>query len=631
MQKYTNMNHLINCTFVAILFFSGFSCSPSLTVESPHKKNKILLELNENGNLSYSIEINGAITLNDAQMGLETEAPSYSFSENLSHVKTEERFIDETYTLPTGKTSKYINQANESVFTFKNKQGQELQIVCRAYNDGVAFRYQINHPGLTISKELTTFNFSTATTSRIMDYSPAYEQYFHFKPLTALEEQKAYAYPALIHDENSDTWTLLTEAAVYEQPATHLIKKGGAAFTVGTPGLPFTMEGNYHSPWRVFISGTLKDIVESVMVENLNPPSEITRTSWIEPGVAVFPWWGDFMANSSEETLKKYVDLAAEMQWEWIEFDVALVGTPFHTDTLWKSADWIPGFTAYAKSKGIKIYGWDEYKVLRTPLQRETLFSTYKNLGIDGIKIDFLNSDNQEMMIFREAAQQDAASHQLHVSFHGETIPRGQRRTYPNVMTLEGVKGAEYYAPIGNPETPTPEHNCTLPFTRNVTGPMDYTPVTFTIRKENPRETTYAHELALAVIFESGWQVMADRPEAYLNSPAREILQQLESAWDETQFIDGYPGEYICLARRKGNQWFVAAINAGKARTLSIPLDFTGMKDDSVTVYEDHPETPMTTLRVSRKKVEAGMLDLELIPNGGFCMTFRTPTGGSAK
>ena len=162
------------------------------------------------------------------------------------------------------------------------------------------------------------------------------------------------------------------------------------------------------------------------------------------------------------------------------------------------------------------------------------------DLGIQGIKIDYIDSDKQYAMQFRNSAMKDAADKKLMVSFHGETMPRGQRRTYPNVMTLEAVLGAEYYTFKGN-HSPSPEHNCTLPFTRNVVGPMDYTPVTFTIRPDVPRTTTYAHELALSVIVESGWLVMADRPEAYLNSPAKEFLKKIESAWDETRFIDGFP------------------------------------------------------------------------------------------
>jgi len=197
-------------------------------------------------------------------------------------------------------------------------------------------------------------------------------------------------------------------------------------------------------------------------------------------------------------------------------------------------------------------------------------------------------------------------------------VPRGQRRTYPNVMTLEAVRGAEYYTFKGN--APTPEHNCTLTFTRNVVGSMDYTPVTFTIRSENPRKTTYAHELALAVIFESGWLVMADRPVAYLNSPAKELLKKLESTWDETRFIDGYPGDYVCLTRRKADKWYIAGINSGKERTLDIPLDFIPEGNYSIDIYEDKPGKEMTDLSIRKETVTPrSNLSVRMMANGGFC------------
>jgi alpha-glucosidase len=184
-------------------------------------------------------------------------------------------------------------------------------------------------------------------------------------------------------------------------------------------------------------------------------------------------------------------------------------------------------------------------------------------------------------------------------------------------MTLEGVRGAEYYTFKVN--GPTPEHNCTLPFTRNVIGSMDYTPVTFTIRPENPRKTTYSHELALSVIFESGWMVMADRPDAYLNSPAKDFLRKFESTRDETKFIDGYPGEFICLARRKGTKWFIAGINSGKERKVDIPLKFIGEGSHSIKIYEDKPGEEMTNLLIRYETVTSDKsLFVTMMADGGF-------------
>jgi len=491
---------IINLLVVVILI--NLSCTNTLTLKSPDENNRITLELDDNGCLYYSIISSGVKAIENSLMGMDLADSLLDFNSGLEFVKVEKRRIEETYTLPTGKKSIYVNNANESVFIFKNRHDKFIHVVSRAYNDGIAFRYIVQNPGeIIIQKENTHFLFPQNTVSWIMDYTAHYESFFPKRMLDSIGA-KALSYPALMHINNK-LWMLLTEASVYDQPATHLKKKDTAnKLTIKLPQDEYSVTSKWESPWRTFILGTnLGTIVESVLVENLNPPSRISDMSWIEPGVAVFPWWGNYMANSYIDTLKMYVDLAAEMNWKWIEFDVSLVGSPFRTSKLWETTEWLPDLTAYANSKGVNVYGWDEIEILKTAKGREHIYGKYLELGIKGIKIDYINSDEQYAMQFRTDAMHEAGKKKLMVSFHGETLPRGQRRTYPNVMTLEGVLGAEYYTLRGR-KAPTAEHNCTLPFTRNVVGSIDYTPVTFTIRSENPRETTYAHELALSVIFE---------------------------------------------------------------------------------------------------------------------------------
>ncbi|OFX98550.1 MAG: hypothetical protein A2X05_13775 [Bacteroidetes bacterium GWE2_41_25] len=615
-----SMRFILSVVAAVLLLTLGASCTRNLKVTSPDKQNSISLELNEKGTLYYSVLSHGTDAIMQSMMGMELTDSLFDFNSGLSHERTVRSVIDETYSLPTGKTSVYINKANEAVFSFKNRHGKILQVVCRAYDDGVAFRYVIvSSSGITVRKELTRFGMPLNTMSWIMDYVPHYENIYQERLFDTIGI-KALSFPALMHIDNN-FWLLLTEASVYNQPACHLKKIAtGNEMEIELPEENYSMESVWESPWRTFILGTdIGTITGSIMVENLNPPSVISDMSWIKPGVAVFPWWGNWMANSYIDTLKMYVDLAAEMNWEWIEFDVSLVGSPFRTSKLWETTDWLPEFTSYARLKNISVYGWDEINILKTPEGRDHIYGRYLDLGIEGIKIDYIDSDKQYAMQFRNYAMKDAAERNLMVSFHGETMPRGQRRTYPNVMTLEAVMGAEYYTFKGN-HSPSPEQNCTLPFTRNVVGPMDYTPVTFTIRPEVPRTTTYAHELALSVIIESGWLVMADRPDAYLNSPARNFLKKLESAWDETRFIDGYPGDYICLARRKGDKWFVAGINSGEKREIDINLGF--MKDGKyeIEIFEDKPGEEMTNLRIRKEIVtKDSTLHVTISANGGFC------------
>lgn len=597
------------------------SCSTGMEVSSPGKQNTLTLSLNEEGGLTYTVLSHGKTVIEPSALGIRTANEQQVFDKGLVYKGSQSAIIDETYTLPTGKRSTYENKANETTFRFANANGEEIYVICRAYDDGVAFRYRIGSSSdITVTEELTAFNIPANTQTWMMNWIKDYENYYPQRQIDTLN-QPELLYPALM--QTGDQWVLLTEASVYDQPATHLLKTAGSnQFTVAfaRENPTFTVGQEYLSPWRTFILGNkLATIVESTLVENLNPATEITDQSWITPGVAVFPWWGDYLANSYIDTLRMYVDLAAEMKWDWLEFDISLINTPFHSSKDWETVTWIPELTAYAKSKGIKVYGWDEIKVLDNPTGRNYVYDRYKEMGVDGIKIDYIDSDCQYAMKFRDTACAVAAEKKLMVSFHGETAPRGNRRRYPNVMTNEGVKGAEYYTFKGA-SCPTPRHNCTLPFTRNVVGPMDYTPVTFTIREENPRQTTYSHELALPFIFESGWVCMADRPAAYLNSPARPMLEKVEATWDETRFIDGYPGEFICMARRKGNNWYVAAINSDQPRTVSIPLNFLKEGKYSFDVYEDNRENPVKDISIRQENLSStDTLTIEILPNGGFC------------
>ncbi|MBK5722642.1 glycoside hydrolase family 97 N-terminal domain-containing protein [Dysgonomonas sp. Marseille-P4677] len=606
-------------TFCLLIFIAFFSCTEDkFLVKSPDGKNTIHLILGEDGSLLYNITRDNTILVPNSAIGVNSSDEGHTFTDCLTFVEVISNKINETYNLPTGKVKVYHNKCNEKIYKFKNKNGNIINIECRAYNDGIAFRYTFDKEGdITIVSEKTNFNFPANITSWVMDYKDDYEKYYPKRTFSEIQDS-VLAYPALLNI--NDKWILLSEANVFNHPATRLTKKAGdGLLQVAFPEDSFTISNKYESPWRTFIIGDkLATIVESVLVENLNPPSVIEDMSWIEPGIAVFPWWGDYLANSYIDTLKMYVDMAAEMNWQWIEFDVSLVGSPFRTSKLWETTSWLKDFTDYARSKGIKVYGWDEIEVLKTKEGRDHVYGKYRNLGIQGIKIDYLNSDKLYAMQFREDAMKDAIDYGLLVSFHGETMPRGQHRKYPNLMTLEAVKGAEYYTFVDTP--PTPEHNCTLPFTRNVLGSMDYTPVTFTRRKENPRITTYAHELALPFIFESGWVAMADKPKAYLESPAKEVLKKIKCTWDETILIDGYPGEFVCMARRHGNEWHLAAINAGTERTVRVKLDFLNEGTYTFKVYEDDPASPIDNIKIREITASDGQeLEFRLIPNGGFC------------
>jgi hypothetical protein len=368
--------------------------------------------------------------------------------------------------------------------------------------------------------------------------------------------------------------------------------------------------------------------VESTLVTDLAPPSVVGDTSWIKPGRASWSWLSDHDSPQDFDKLKRFVDLAARMGWEY-----SLVDANW---TIMKNGT-IHDLIACAKSKGVGLLLWynsggPHNYVSEMPRGmmyfrkiRRKEFKRLQDWGIKGVKVDFFQSDKQNVIQLYHDILQDAADFQMMVNFHGCTLPRGWSRTYPHLMSMEAVRGEECYSFDREFTREAPIHNTIIPFTRNVVGPMDYTPVMF---EDNvyPHVTTYAHELALPLVFESGWLHFADGVEAYLDLPhaPREFLQQVPVAWDETRCPAGAPGEYIVLARRSGATWYVGGINGRDTeRTVSVPLSFLG-SGAAITVIEDG--TTARTFAGSRGTVRPqDNLTVHLRPYGGFVAVL-TPT-----
>jgi alpha-glucosidase len=624
---------LIVIFIVSLIFQAGARAQQrTWNVTSPNGKLSAIIAQEKLGepfpsqnNLYYRIELNGKEILPLAPLGVTMAQAEYDFVSDLAFVSEESKSIDETYPMLTGKKSVHRNHANEKTLVFRNSAGNIVHIVFRAYDDGIAFRYHFPGRGdREIVSEASAFRLPSGSVGWLLQYKPQYEG--NYLKTDALAPKRLYCFPALFRTSGG-AWVLATEAAVYGDYA------GSALLgSLSEPGIfavrrPHKVSGKlpWTTPWRVAVIGdNLGAIVESVIVDNLNPPCEVQDTSWIKPGRSTFPWWSDHQVSSNFERLKKFVDMAGEMGWEWIEFDTALAypGGEFDASRDWLAASpWIPEFVKYAADKKLCVYGWDHWRNLDTPDKRAKMFELFNKLGLKGIKIDFMDSDSQETFKWYDDTIRDCAKYKLMVSFHGATIPRGQRRLWPHIMTWEAVLGAEYYT-FGN-HPPTPAHNCTLPYTRNVVGPMDYTGVTFTAPG---KKTTNAHELALAVIFESGWQNISDKPEAYAASPGKPFLKEVPATWDDIHFIDGYPGEFVCLARRKGNDWFLAAINAEKPQDITIPLDFLKKGTYSVKPYCDDDSAKDITVKDVTLDTSKPFV-ISLPPNGGFC----TKVSGCAK
>ena len=351
--------------------------------------------------------------------------------------------------------------------------------------------------------------------------------------------------------------------------------------------------GKWLSPWRVIIVGELKDVVASTLVTDVSAPCRIEDTSWIKPGSVSWIYWAYNHGSNDYQIVKKYVDMAVEMHWPYVLIDA-------EWDEM-KNGGNIEDAIRYAFDKGVKPILWynsstawikawgapGPHERLNAPEKREREFAWLEKMGVAGVKIDFFAGDKQETMEYCIDLLECAARHHLMVNFHGATIPRGWQRTYPNLVSVEAVYGAEWY---NNNATLTPKaaaHNATLPFTRNVIGPMDYTPCTFS-DSQHKHITTHAHELALSVLFESPMLHWADKPESYLVQPkeVKDFMSALPTTWDETRLLGGYPGEWVVIARRSGKTWYIAGIN-GKDEPQTLSFDTSFLPKGKYTLFTD--------------------------------------------
>lgn len=498
------------------------------------------------------------------------------------------------YVLYSGK--RRVNTDRCEVCAVRYPQGKELQL--RVFDDGVALRMLDGDTRLA-------YRIPEGTKRWLQPHESGYEGFF---PASTTADDARYLYPALV-EYNDSVFGLITESGVGHGNSCSYLTCEGDAYVVtytdsldGRRAVPddgSDTERLIH-PWRVLLLGSLADIVESSLVTTLAEPCCIDDTSWIVPGMSSWIYWAYNHSSKDFAVVKEYIDLAVEMGWPYSLID-------WEWDQMANGGN-IDDALAYAREKGVKINLWYNSGTswtgpwapgpqdrLRTPEAREKEMARLEALGVTGIKVDFFSPDGCDMVDYYLDILEDAARHHLLVDFHGCTIPRGWNRTWPNLMSMEAVYGAEWYNNNGRLTNVAAAHNATLPFTRNVVGPMDYTPCTFT-DSQHPHITTDCHELALPMLFESGLQHMADRPSAYLGLPEalRSLLRTLPTAWDETLLLAGYPGESVVMARRSGTTWYIAGIN-GTDAPLTVTPDYSRMNmssDGEILLVTDKGDTP---------------------------------------
>ena len=611
-------------------------CRADELLKSPNGKITVSLDSDSLKSWHLSVDYKGAdgttTVFRNIRLGIRRS--DTSFDNGMELISTgRKRKITTDYTAVHGKRKHCTNKANEVTVSFANPDRKNMDVTVRAYNDGICFRYEFADTSpqpLTVCDELTAYEIDASTDRWMQRFVTSYEGDFPHQKDNIVQGE--WGYPSLLRIDGSSCWALISEADIDRNYcATKLSNTASADIYKLT--LPAATDGNsvgdvnptitlpWKSPWRTVVIGGLGDIVASTLIDDVSRPCALASTDWIKPGIASWIYWAYNHGTKDYPTACRYVDLAEEMEWPYVLFD-------WEWDAMGNGGN-IRDAVAYARSKGIKPLIWlnsggKHNRVGATPrdllITHESRMKTFKELkemGIYGIKVDFFESDKQDMMCYYLDILEDAARFELMVNFHGSTVPRGWTRTYPHLMSMEAVYGAEQYNNAPRMTEIAPRLNATLPFTRNVIGPMDYTPTAFT-NSQHPHLTSYAHELALPVVFESGIQHMADRPEGFSQLPeeAKNFLKHLPAAWDDTSLLDGYPGESVLMRRDKGDTIYVAGIN-GTDKPMKLASRIKLKKGHKYQITKICDGDAADKLRISSAEFN-GQVEADCLPKGGF-------------
>ena len=617
------------------------------SVGSPDDRIFVRFWISEDQRAYYRIEFGGRVILQQSKLGLIRDDGDFSKGVSIYSVLDTET-VKINYEMLQGKKRRCSYTGNRRIFRLRNSSGQKMDIIFQVSNDGVAFRYYFPEKSETVKRikeEVTSFNFIGGTKAWIQPMAeaksgwcqtqPSYEEYYK----QGIETNKVpgnnagWVFPAIFNYDKY--WMLISETAPDRSYCGCRLKKDSAGdeFFIGFPQAAEVFPGGslnpesklpWYTPWRfIAIGKSLKTIVESTLGTDLAEPSKLKDVSFVKPGRASWSWVMLKDSSVVYDVQKRFIDFAADMGWEY-----CLIDANWDTQI---GYDKIKELAKYAKSKKVGLILWynsagswntvayHPKDKLLTHEGRIKEFGRLKEMGIKGIKVDFFGGDGQSMMAYYQDIFEDAAKFKLSVNCHGATLPRGWHRTYPNLLTAEAIRGFEYVTfEQGNADL-EPSHCCIAAFTRNVFDPMDFTPVCFSEVPNIKRVTTNGFELALAVIFTSGIQHYAQTPEGMAAVPdyVKDLMREIPSRWDDSRFIEGYPGKLTVIARKFKNKWYVAGINGENVeKSINLELSFlkNAKKGKLVTDGADNRSFDKQNITITRGKP----LEIKLKGYGGF-------------
>lgn len=638
------------------------ACSEAPTVSSPDGTIKVDVS-RDGSSLSYAVTVGGDTLIAPSRLGFVADGltPAADAKMTVKHTS-----FDQTWTQPWGENKEIRNHYNEVAVTLTDA-ALEYTVRVRAFDDGVAFRYEWNlasGDSVVVRDELTEFAFARPAMSWAIPAN--FDTYELEYRNVAIDDVTDANTPFTFEVDSAGIFGSIHEAALYDYPEMTLVRTAGRTLKANLAPLPDGVKAYlpsaFATPWRsIQLGKSACDLINSGLILNLNEPSKIADTSWIKPQKYVGIWWGMHLGTmtwtmgprhgATTENAIRYIDFAAENNLQSVLFEGwnegwDTWGGKQHFNYAKAYADFdIDSIAAYAASKGIELWAHNETggNIPEYEAAMDSTFAYYKSLGIHTLKTGYAGGyvggqyhHSQYGVKHYQLVVETAAKYELMVDAHEPIKETGIRRTWPNMMTREGGRGMEWNAwSAGN----TPEYLCTLPFVRLLSGPMDYTPGIFDINYERAKadpgriewngrndyckiNTTVARQIANWVIIYSPLQMAADLIENYEGQPAFQFFRDFNADCDWSQALQGEIGKYIAVVRRAGDNYYLGAGTDSEARTLTVPLSFLGEGTYIATVYADDPADATKVVISSRDVTAADTLTVEMAAAGGQAVTF---------
>jgi len=649
MRRFLPLLLLANCLLAASAF-----AQKTRTLRSPDGQLTYRFRLTPRAP-TYAVDFHGQPVVAASPLGLVFQQGG-AWGAGLRQVSARVSAVDEVYSLPVGKASRVRNHYRQLVIALREKAGvgRLVNLVVRAFDDGLAFRYefpaQAGWASYVLTDENSTFRLAgdpTLLTLLRPSYTTSHEGFYSRLPLSQVRPDTLLDLPTLAQYPGGP-YLAITEAAVRDYATMYLARHDGLLTSRLSPlpghtAVKVQATLPHRSPWRVLLLGQqVGALLESNIITSLNePPSQ--DFSWLKPGKSDFHWWnGDILPDTIFPPSRNF-----EFNQYYIDF-CARHGIDYHSVIGYGNAAWyqndgegyapgphtdvtkpVPGLDMqrlgdYAKSKGVGLRVWMHWQPFYAQLDKA--LAQFEAWGVQGMMVDFMDRDDQQMVNMQEEMLRKAAQHHIHIQFHGVAKPTGLARTYPNELTREGT--LNYENNKWGPAMP-PDHDINMPFTRLLAGPTDYhlggfravPPAAFRPQYTRPLMVgTRGHMLAMYVVLESYLGMVCDYPAAYEGQPGYEFIRALPTVWDETRVPLAEVAGYVCLARRKGRDWYVGALNNSQARSLSLKLDFLPPGEYEATRFADAPDVatePNYLLKTTQVVTRQTTLPLELAAGGG--------------